>query len=128
MPVTRPASCPCGSGKSHATCCAPYLLGERPAPSAEALMRSRYCAYALGNAPYLLATWHPDTRPDRLDLEPSPTWLGLSVKAAQDQDASHATVAFVARYKVGGRGYRMAETSRFERIEGRWYYLDGDVR
>jgi SEC-C motif-containing protein len=90
-------------------------------------MRSRYCAFTLGNEAYLLATWHPDTRPPALALEaePKPRWLGLQVKAHAQQDTVRATVEFVARYKVGGRAYRMHELSRFVRADGDWYYLDG---
>ncbi len=92
-------------------------------------MRSRYSAFVLRDADYLLATWHPDTRPATLDLDenPPPKWLGLEVKRHEVQDASHATVEFVARYKVNGRAQRLAECSRFERIGDRWYYLDGRI-
>lgn len=92
-------------------------------------MRSRYSAYVLRDADYLLATWHPDTRPAALDLDedPPPKWLGLDVKRHEAQDASHATVEFVARYKVNGRALRLAECSRFERLGDRWYYLDGRI-
>ena len=54
-------------------------------------------------------------------------WLGLEVKRHQRQDADHATVEFVARSKLGGRAHRLHEVSRFERIDGRWYYLDGNL-
>ncbi len=131
MPATPTsfADCPCGSGRPFDACCAPCLRGERLPPSAEALMRSRYSAYVLEDEAYLLATWHPDTRPARLDLgrEPRPRWLGLSVRAHRELDASHARVEFVARYKVGGRAFRLHEDSRFERVDGRWFYLDGEV-
>lgn len=92
-------------------------------------MRSRYAAYVLGNRDYLLATWHPDTRPAELDLDtpPVPKWLGLQVKAHLPQGENQAQVRFVARYKIGGRAFRLAETSRFQRVEGRWFYLDGDI-
>jgi SEC-C motif-containing protein len=94
---------------------------------AEALMRSRYTAYTLGDAAYLLATWHPDTRPGDLDLdaEPRPKWLGLQVRRHVQSDPDHAEVEFVARYKIAGRAQRMHELSRFVRRDGRWYYLDG---
>lgn len=93
-------------------------------------MRSRYSAFVLGLADYLLATWHASTRPERLDLneEPAPKWLGLEVKRHQPQDDSHAVVEFVARYRVGGRGQRLHETSRFVREEGRWFYVDGEFK
>lgn len=92
-------------------------------------MRSRYVAYALGRAPYLLATWHPSTRPAPLDLEaqPPPRWLGLAVKRHEAQSNDRAIVEFVARYKIGGRAYRLHETSRFVCEEGRWFYVDGDI-
>lgn len=91
-------------------------------------MRSRYSAYVLALAPYLLATWHASTRPLALNLdeEPRQKWLGLTVKRYQVQDDCHATVEFVARYRVAGRGHRLQETSRFVREDGRWYYVDGE--
>ena len=91
-------------------------------------MRSRYSAYALGLSDYLLATWHPDTRPAELDVAtpPQPKWIGLDVvRHIPDGDA--ATVEFVARYRVGGRAHRLCETSRFIREDGRWYYRDGEL-
>jgi len=97
-------------------------------PDAEALMRSRYSAYALGLEEYLLATWHPSTRPAALHLgaAPQPKWLGLEVKRGPDEDGV-ATVEFIARYKVGGRAQRLHEISSFVREDGRWYYVDGVI-
>jgi len=118
--------CPCGSGNTLPDCCAHYLAGRACAPTAEHLMRSRYTAYVQLNAPYLLATWHPTTRPATLDLPPT-QWLGLTVTQHAPQDETHATVAFVARYKVGGRAHRLVETSRFVSEDGRWFYLDGEI-
>lgn len=92
-------------------------------------MRSRYTAYALGRHDYLLSTWHASTRPARLDDdEPRPRWLGLDVRASAMVDDDHATVEFVARYRLGSRGARIHETSRFVREGGRWYYVDGDLK
>ena len=121
--------CPCASGKPYAACCQPLHTGQSVALTAEALMRSRYSAYVLGLEPYLLATWHASTRPAALYLaeEAGTKWLGLEVKRQQAQDASHATVEFVARYRIAGRGHRLHETSRFVREDGRWFYVDGDV-
>lgn len=129
-PVAAPKQCPCDSGKRYADCCGPLHSGKSLATNAEQLMRSRYAAFVLLLEPYLLQSWHPQTRPDglKLDESPLPKWLGLKVVAHQVQDDTHQTVQFVARYKVGGRAYRLAELSRFERIDGRWYYLDGDVQ
>ncbi len=89
-------------------------------------MRSRYSAFALNLTAYLVKTWHPTTRPST--LEPNDTglqWLGLTVKHHIIQDENHATVEFVARSKLGGRAHRLAETSRFVREDGRWFYVDG---
>ena len=92
-------------------------------------MRSRYSAYVLGLEPYLLATWHATTRPAALHLaeEAGTKWLGLEVKRQQTQDASHATVEFVTRYRIAGRGHRLHENSGFVLEEGRWFYLEGVV-
>lgn len=126
---TASDDCPCGSGAALASCCGRYLDGGVAPPTAEALMRSRYTAYALGREDWLMATWHASTRPGSLDLasEPLPKWLGLDVKQHRQQDAGHATVEFVARYKVNGRAFRLHETSRFVREDSRWYYVDGDM-
>ncbi|MFO7541321.1 MAG: YchJ family metal-binding protein, partial [Thiobacillus sp.] len=72
--------------------------------------------------------WHPATRPAALALDapPRPQWLGLSVKSHTPQDDTHATVEFIARYKLNGRAFKLHETSRFERVDGRWLYLDGE--
>jgi len=129
MPSKKPAEppCPCGKPLSYANCCARYHAGEA-APTAEALMRSRYSAYVLALEPYLLATWHASTRPKSLDLGEDKTtrWLGLEIKRHETTGTDSAMVEFVARYKVGGRAHRMHEVSRFLREDGRWYYLDGD--
>lgn len=123
-------ACPCGSGRPFAACCERALSGQRPAPDAEALMRSRYVAYSLGDAAYLLATWHPRTRPETLDLETQPRvkWIGLEIRAHRQLDDDHAEVEFIARYRINGRAQRLHETSRFVRENGSWYYVDGDIR
>lgn len=92
-------------------------------------MRSRYTAYVLGLTDYVLATWHASTRPATLEPQsvPRPRWLGLKVLGQAQRDDTHATVEFVARYKLGGRGFRLHEVSRFVRESGRWYYLDGRI-
>lgn len=134
--MTRPVSnqaagptCPCGSGAAYAACCEPFHLGASLPPTAEALMRSRYSAYFSGLEGYLLDTWHPSTRPQALDLgpeQPRTAWLGLKVLRHLPQDADHAQVEFVARYRIGGgSAQRLRELSRFERVGGRWLYLDG---
>lgn len=123
------APCPCGSLQLLAACCGRWHAGplHLQAPDAQTLMRSRYSAYALTLADYLLATWHPRTRPPQIEFEPGLRWLGLQVRRHQAIDDTHAEVEFVARSKLAGRAHRLHETSRFERDEGRWFYVDGDL-
>lgn len=92
-------------------------------------MRSRYSAHVMGLLDYLCDTWHPSTRP--ATMEPNPPglkWLGLDVKRHVVQDDDHAQVEFVARSRLQGKGRRMHEISRFVRENGRWLYVDGDMR
>ncbi len=123
------STCYCGSGKSYEACCGRLHSGAENAPNAEALMRSRYSAYVLKLEDYLLATWHPETRPSELDLAADDSkWLGLEVRKHAVQDDTHATVEFVARYRIAGKGHRLHELSRFVKQDGRWYYHDGELR
>ncbi len=123
--------CPCGNPDGYRQCCGPLHDGAA-AGSAEQLMRSRYSAYVLKHEEYLLASWHVDTRPASLHLaaqQPPPNWLGLSIRQHQVIDDEHASVEFVARYRLGGgRAQRQHEISRFVREAGRWYYLDGELK
>lgn len=120
-------ACPCDSGKSYTSCCQPYHNGEA-ASTALALMRSRYSAYALHLEAYLLATWHPDTRPDTIDLDTDALkWLGLKIIRYEVTSEATAIVEFVARYKVGGqRAERLHEISEFVHTDA-WYYLSGQT-
>ncbi len=111
--------CPCGKG-DYAACCGRYHIGAH-APDAATLMRSRYSAYVLKLETYLLATWHPDTRPARLDFDDGTKWLGLEIRKSSDPN----TVEFVARFKINGRAHRLHEISRFVFEDGRWFYVDG---
>lgn len=127
-------TCPCRTAadpQPYDACCGRYHAGalHLQAPTAAALMRSRYSAFALARVDYLLDTWHPATRP--ASIEPNPPglkWLELEVRRHIVADADHATVEFVARSKLGGRAERLHELSRFVREGGRWFYLDGDRR
>lgn len=93
-------------------------------------MRSRYSAFVECEQDYLLASWHADTRPSRVRFDPDQRWLGLKIKATQAglEADDRGTVEFVARFKVRGKGHRLHEVSRFEKIAGRWYYRDGEHR
>jgi SEC-C motif domain protein len=92
-------------------------------------MRSRYSAYVLDLRPYLLATWHPRTRPAQIDAPaPGLRWLGLEVRRHEVVDETHAIVEYVARSKLGGRADRLHAISRFERVDGCWLYVDDAER
>lgn len=120
--------CPCGLSAPYSQCCGRYHAGLA-APSPEALMRSRYSAFALGLSAYLQATWHSSTRAAELDVSrpPQPKWINLKILHTALHDATHGTVHFIARYRAGGRAGRLEEISRFVCEEGRWYYIDGDI-
>ena len=127
-------ACPCSRSLDYEACCAPFH-GGAAAPDAESLMRSRYSAHVLGLDDYLRATWHPSTRPASLaDPDRVATrWLGLEVRRVlpprvEADGVERAWVEFVARWRVAGRGHRMHENSRFVREDGRWYYVDGELR
>ena len=106
------STCPCGRPAAYADCCGAlhtaFASGQGlTAATPEALMRSRYSAFVLDRRDYLLATWHPSTRPATLEPpEPGLKWLGLEVKRTAQQDDAHGTVEFVARSKLGGRAFR----------------------
>ena len=130
MPDTAPCVCgrswPAGKGRSRAAllgeCCGPLLQGKQLAADAEALMRSRYTAYMLGDAAYLRGSWHPDTCPADLSLGADVQWLGLKVERHTQISPMQAEVVFVARYRLDGRVHRLAERSRFVLEQGRWLY------
>ncbi|MCZ4288152.1 YchJ family protein [Hoeflea alexandrii] len=122
--------CPCGSALDLYACCGRFHAGE-PAPTAEALMRSRYAAYALGRLDYIAATCAGQAAAafDLKEAERSQLgtrWLGLEISGTRKGRAvdDEGTVSFIARYSHNGAGGELRETSRFRRIEGRWLYWD----
>ncbi len=121
-------TCYCGSNTDYESCCGPLHRGETSARTAEQLMRSRYSGFVCENEAYLLATWHPSTRPSRVRFDSRQRWLGLRIKSTEQglQGDQEGKVEFVARYKVDGRGHRLHEVSRFEVVDGQWFYLDGE--
>ncbi|WP_200329347.1 YchJ family metal-binding protein [Leucobacter sp. L43] len=122
--------CPCGRGVDFAECCAPLHAGDR-APTAERLMRSRYSAFAVGDAQYLLTTWDPSTRPASLDLDDGTAWQRLFVEHTTGggpfDDTGLVTYTAVARGPEGR--IELRERSRFRRSgpDHRWVYVDGDM-
>lgn len=136
MPPTKPVDsesiCPCGSNQSLASCCLNYVKGKSPAPTAEALMRSRYTAHALLEIDYLWETWSPEerVRSSKADIEAwarNCEWLGLKItgtKAGGKKD-NHGLVSFVALYRQDGELQEHQEVSVFTKTpQGVWLYVD----
>ncbi|MFE3739923.1 YchJ family protein [Streptomyces sp. NPDC059134] len=125
--VTDASPCPCGADATYGACCGGFHTGSASAPTAEALMRSRYSAFAVLDTAYLLTTWDPATRPARLDLDPATRWQGLEILATTDGSAFHTTgtVTFRARFTDAGGPGALHEHSRFARHDGAWVYVDG---
>jgi SEC-C motif domain protein len=117
-------ACPCGLGEEYEACCGRYHGGTR-APTAEQLMRSRYSAFAVGDAAYLLRTWHPSARPRTLELDPGCRWTRLAVLGTTGGGLFDATgtVSFRAIYVLDGQRHVLTENSRFVREGKRWLYL-----
>ena len=120
------ATCPCGVGSAYEGHCGRLHAGA-DAITAEELMRSRYSAHVCGDGSYLSNTWHPDTRPPVIDLDPDVAWRGLDVSRTERGNALDAEgiVEFTAIYERTGKIVEMREISRFSRVGGRWVYLDG---
>ena len=124
--------CPCGLRRDYAQCCGRYHAGplHLQAPTPEALMRSRYSAYAMGLRGYVLDTWHASTRPQKMErFDSAVKWLGLTVRRAWTVSDQEGFVEFVARSRApgGGPADRLQELSRFRRdaaTGGRWQYVD----
>lgn len=118
--------CPCRSRKKYKRCCQPWHEG-RPAPTPEALMRSRYAAYALGLVDYIVATSDPpqDAEGVRSFCEHT-RFTGLRVLDAPEAILDVGFVSFHAGLEQGGQDASFSERSRFERREGRWLYVAGE--
>jgi len=123
--------CFCGSNLNYKDCCEPFHKALQFAPTAETLMRSRYSAYVLQNANYLLATWHKSTRPKELDFsQETLQWQKLEIlhtkKGGRTDDKGK--VEFNAFYLQDGQTRLMHEISRFKKLAGKWFYVDGVIQ
>ncbi|NYF10630.1 SEC-C motif-containing protein [Leifsonia sp. AK011] len=121
--------CPCGSGLPYDECCGPLHAGAASAPTAERLMRSRFSAFAVGDAGYLLRTWHPSTRPAELETDGDVRWYRLDIerRTAGGPFDTEGTVTFTAWFRSPEGAGSLHERSRFRREDGAWFYLDGVV-
>ena len=119
--------CPCGSALEYSLCCQRYLSGEQVAPDPSHLMRSRYTAFVIKSADYLIKTWHPSCFRQEIEAGFANTvWLGLTVfDAAPGRDANEGYVSFVARFSEQNKPGAIIERSRFLNDSGQWYYIDG---
>ncbi len=126
--LTPPVRCPCLSGETYDDCCGRLHRGEADAPTAERLMRARFSAFAVGDAAYLVRTWHPSTRPERgqLELDSSIRWYRLDVLGTTGGGLLDraGTVHFRAYFRGASKGVQ-EENSSFVREGGRWFYVDG---
>jgi len=88
-------------------------------------MRSRYSAFVTGDSSYLKATWHPSTRPRKLDLDPLQRWIRLDIlsRTKGGMFDTEGTVEFSARYRLDGEAHEHHEVSMFVRDDKRWSYL-----
>jgi SEC-C motif-containing protein len=125
--------CPCGSGRDLDECCGPIIAGA-PAPTAEALMRSRYAAFARGHVDYLADTLAPEARGDFDPIETGNTardavWQSLEVRTIADggRDDETGSVEFVARFRLHGEPRVHHELAHFRRERGRWVFVSGDI-
>lgn len=117
--------CPCLSGLPYDECCALLHRGDAHASTAEQLMRSRFSAFAVGDADYLRASWHSTTRPTALELDTELRWyrldiLGTSAGGPRDREGR---VEFEAFYRSPDGAGSQRENSSFVREDGRWYYV-----
>ncbi|MGB5306669.1 MAG: YchJ family protein [Gammaproteobacteria bacterium] len=127
-------SCPCSSGLSYAACCEPLITGEAMASGPEALMRSRYTAYALEIIPYLARTLHPSQRNDYDEAGAAKwareaDWERLEVVdvSPDPANADRGTVEFKAHYKRAGTRLVHHERAEFRKSDGNWYFYDGKM-
>jgi SEC-C motif-containing protein len=116
---------------NYTQCCEPFHNAIQNAPTAQTLMRSRYSAYVLKNADYLLTTWYKSTRPKEMDFsQENINWqklVILNTKKGTIKD-DKGKVEFNAFYEQNGKTFVMHEISRFKKFGGKWFYVDGDVK
>ncbi|MFK0253755.1 YchJ family protein [Streptomyces sp. NPDC090445] len=117
--------CPCGLPAAYPECCGRFHSGGRQAPTAELLMRSRFSAFAVGDTAYLMRSWHPGTRPDRLDLDPEQRWVRLEILGTErgGMFETEGSVEFRAHYREGRHAGSLHENSAFTREGGAWVYV-----
>ncbi|MFC9326113.1 YchJ family protein [Kitasatospora sp. NPDC057015] len=126
LALSAASPCPCGLPAAYGECCGRLHRGEDAAGTAERLMRSRYSAFVVRDEAYLLRSWHPDTRPARVDFDPGLRWQRLEIHSSTEGGPFHSegTVDFSAHFTDRGSPDVLREHSRFVRHDGAWVYLD----
>ncbi len=127
--------CPCGIEKSYSECCGLYINGTKPAPTAVALMRSRYSAFAKGEMDYIFKTHDEDSRAE-LDMDGvkswalNSEWLGLEILDTNQGTAkdSEGKVEFRCKFIYNGSEQTHHELSSFKKVNGEWFFVDGVMR
>jgi SEC-C motif-containing protein len=124
--------CPCGLHLDYSDCCGLYLSNKAIPKTAEALMRSRYTAYTLGNMDYIKRTMQGKPLVGFNEIEAakrseSIQWLGLKVIKTCQQDEHTGIVEFIANYMENGWVKAIREISQFQVIHGCWFYVDGEL-
>ncbi len=125
-------NCPCGSGAPYADCCEPIIKGEKPAATAEQLMRARYTAYTQVEMDFILQSLHPDKREENdpegaRDWAENSQWHGLEILACEGGEAGDetGTVEFAATYTYNDEVQRYHEVAEFRQADGVWYFEEG---
>lgn len=128
--------CSCYSGNIYQECCQPYHLGDKVVKEAVLLMRSRYSAYALGLVNYIISTTHPnnsDVRANRqawkkriLNFSKKTSFEGLEVINSFEEE-QEAFVTFTAHLKQNNNNTSFTEKSHFLKVDGLWFYLEGQI-
>ena len=121
--------CFCGAGPRYRDCCGRLHRGESSAGTAGELMRSRFSAFAVGDESYLLRTWHPATRPERIGFEDGTRWTRLEIVREEGGGPADdkGVVEFRACYVAGAEPGELHEVSRFVRQDGDWVYVRGKI-
>ena len=128
------SQCPCGTDQEYEICCGPYHSGELKAPTAESLMRSRYCAYTLGQIDYLVKTIpllerKTFDRSSAKEWAQSSEWLGLEIVSTKDglENDKKGVVEFKAKFRQNGVEKVHHEISTFKKNGDRWLFTDAKV-
>lgn len=125
--------CPCGSQRDFHACCEPYLTYQKNAETPEILMRSRYCAYSRANIDYIQKTMCGKAAKNydpvnAYQWASSVQWVGLEVKNASRIKKDTGTVTFIATFIENNKTHTIHEKSHFKKINGLWFYVDGQLR